>query len=126
MILMAIQLFPPSTNKVNSLGARGKKSRGRRQPSSQTTLITAAVTLESSSVSINMSLIFGHAGLSVSGCTKARRYSATVVFLRMLGLECDKRGIKSVSNDSARDEVITCGRVISGSEMVGIEEEEMS
>ena len=73
-----------------------------------------------------MSFIFGHAGLRVSGYTNARRYSVTIVFLRMLGLECDKRGIKSVNNESARDEVITCGSAISGSEIVGIEEEEMS
>ena len=73
MILIAIQLLPPSTNKSKSLGARGRKSRGLLQPSSQMTLITAAVTLESSSSSINISLILGHAGRSVSGYINASR-----------------------------------------------------
>jgi len=41
----------------------------------------------------------------------------------MLGFECVRRGIRSINNDSARDVVIMCGRVTSGSEIVGIEGE---
>lgn len=67
IILIAIQLFPPWTRRSNSLGARGKKSWGLLQPSSQTTLTMAAVTLGSSSSSNSRSLIRGHAGRKVSG-----------------------------------------------------------
>ena len=67
MILMAIQLLLPSTSRSNRRGANGRKSCGLRQPSSHTTLTTAAVTLGSSDSSCKRSLIFGHAGLNVSG-----------------------------------------------------------
>jgi hypothetical protein len=67
MSLIAIQLFPLSTRSSNSLGARGKKSWGLRQPNSQTTFTIAAVTLGCSFSSINRSFIFGHAGFRVSG-----------------------------------------------------------
>lgn len=126
MILIAIQLLPPSTKRVNSRGAKGRKSRGLRQPSSHTTLMTAAVTLGSSSVSISMSLIFGHAGRSVSGYASARRYSVTIVFFRTLGFEWVRRGMRSINNDSARDVVMMCGSVTSGREIVGMDGEVMS
>ena len=119
MILIAIQLLPPSTKRSNRRGASGKKSFGRLQPSSHTTLITAAVTLESSSSFMRRSLIFGHAGRSVSGYTNASLYRATTVFLRITGLECDNLGSRSERRDNAREEVMTWGNVTRGKEMVG-------
>lgn len=107
MILMAIQLFEPCTNKSKSRGARGRKSCGLRHPSSQTTLMIAAVTLESSSSSSNRSLIFGQAGRSVSGYTKAKRYKVTMVFFRMAGEEWLRRGKRSVSRELAMEGLTT-------------------
>ena len=49
-----------------------------------------------------------------------------MVFFRTLALECDRRGIRSVNIEIAREGVIMCGSVISGSEIVGMEEDEMS
>lgn len=106
IILMAIQLLPPSTNKSKSLGAKAKKSRGFLQPSSHTTLTIAAVTLESCSSSMRRSLIFGHADRNVSGYTKAKRYRVAIVFFLMLGLECDIRGRRSDKRETAREEVM--------------------
>lgn len=103
---IAIQLFPPSTRSSNNRGASGRKSLGLLQPSSQTTLMMAAVTLGSSSRSMRRSLIFGHAARSVSGYTSARRYSVTIVFFRIAGFECVSRGNKSVKVDRARDGVM--------------------
>lgn len=107
MILMAIQLFEPCTNKSNKRGARGRKSCGLRHPSSQTTLMIAAVTLESSFSSSSRSLIFGQAGRRVSGYTKANRYNVTIVFFRIAGEEWFKRGRRSVSKELAMDGLIT-------------------
>ena len=118
MSLIAIQLFPESTRSSNNRGANGKKSCGRLHPSSQTTFTMAAVTLESSFSSIRRSFIFGHAGLKVSGYTRARRYTVTIVFFRIIGLEWLRRGSKSDSTDIANDEVITCGKVMIGRVMV--------
>lgn len=126
MSLMAIQLFPESTSNSNSRGARGKKSCGRRHPSSQTTFTIAAVTLESSFSSMRRSFIFGHAGLKVSGYTRASRYTVTMVFFRIIGLEWLRRGSKSDSTDIANDEVITCGSVMMGRVMVVSEGETTS
>lgn len=104
--LIAIQLFPLSTKSSNNRGARGRKSCGRRHPNSQTTLTMAAVTLGSSPSSINLSLILGHAGLRVSGYTKASLYKVTIVFFRTVGFECVKRGRRSERTERAREEVI--------------------
>lgn len=103
---IAIQLLPPSTRSSKSLGARGKKSWGRLQPSSQTTLTMAAVTLGSSSCAIRRSLIFGHAALKVSGYTSASLYKVTIVFFRMEGFVCVSRGRRSARVESAKDGVM--------------------
>ena len=106
IILMAIQLLPPSTSKSKSLGAKTRKSLGLLQPNSQTTLTTAAVTLESSSSSMSRSLIFGQADRKVSGCTNASLYRAATVFFRMFGFECDSLGKRSVRRESAKEDVM--------------------
>ena len=49
-----------------------------------------------------------------------------MVFLRILGFECDIRGNRSANRDIARDGVMMCGNVIKGREMVGIDGELMS
>ena len=87
IIFIAIQLLPPSTRRSNKRGAKGRKSFGLLQPSSQTTLMTAAVTLESTSSFMSRSFIFGQAGRNVSGYTSASRYRATMVFFCIVGLE---------------------------------------
>ena len=115
---MAIQLFPLSTRSSNNLGASGRKSWGRRQPSSHTTLTIAAVTLGSSPSSINRSLILGQAGRRVSGYTKANLYSVTIVFLRTVGCECVSRGRRSDRTDNASEGVIICGSVMIGRDIV--------
>lgn len=122
--LIAIQLFPPSTSNSNSRGASGKKSCGLRHPSSQITFTMAAVTLGSSLSSCNLSLIFGQAGLKVSGYTNANRYSVTTVFFRIAACECVKRGNMSESTELAMLGLMTCGIATSGSEItagVGLE-----
>ena len=126
IIFIAIQLLPPFTSRSNNRGTRGRKSFGRRQPSSHTTLIAAAVTLESSSSFIRTSLIFGQVGRRVSGYTSAKRYKVTNVFLRMLGLECIKRGNRSPRSAMANDGVIMCGSVTNGRDIVAIEADEIS
>ncbi len=118
MILMAIQLFPPSTSRLNNRGASGRKSCGLLHPSSHTTLTVAAVTLASSCSSIKRSLILGHAVRSVSGYTKAKRYSVTIVFFRIAAWECVKRGSRSSVRDIASAGLITCGSVTKGSDKV--------
>lgn len=115
---MTIQLLPLSTSSSKSLGASGRKSCGLLQPSSQITLTMAAVTLGSSFSSINRSLIFGQVGLSVSGYTSANRYSVTIVFFRTAGLECVSLGSRSESTDIAREDVMMCGRVMIGRDIV--------
>jgi hypothetical protein len=103
---IAIQLLPPSTRSSKSLGARGKKSCGLLQPSSQTTLTMAAVTLGSSSCAIRRSLILGHAALRVSGYTRASLYKVTIVFFRIEGFVCVSRGKRSARVESASDGVM--------------------
>ena len=44
----------------------------------------------------------------------------------MLGLECDRRGIKSVNSDSAIEDVTIWGSVMSGKDIVGMEGDEIS
>lgn len=117
MSLIAIQLFPPSTRRSNNLGASGRKSWGLLHPSSQTTFTIAAVTLASSLSSSKRSLILGHAGRSVSGYTRASRYSVTTVFLRTIACECVNRGIKSERTELAMLGFMTCGMAPSGSAM---------
>ena len=106
MILMAIQLLPPSTSNSKSLGAKARKSLGLLQPNSQTTFTTAAVTLESSSSSMRRPFIFGQADRKVSGCTKASLYRAATVFFRMFGFECDSLGKRSDNRASAKEPVM--------------------
>lgn len=120
IILIAIQLLPLSTSSSKSRGAKGRKSCGRRQPSSQTTLMAAVVTLISSWSSIRWSLIFGHDSLSASGYTNASRYRHTMVFLRTTGLECERRERISGSRDIASEGVMICGRVMSGKDKEAI------
>lgn len=120
IILMAIQLLPPSTKRSNKRGASGRKSCGRLHPSSHTTLTTAAVTLGSSLSSSRRSLILGQAGRSVSGYTKAKRYNVTMVFLRTRGCEWPSLGSKSDRRELAMDGLITCGIAIKGKDIVGI------
>lgn len=86
----------------------------------------AAVTLESSLSSMRRSFIFGHAGLKVSGYTSASRYTVTIVFFLIMGLEWLRRGSKSDSTDIANEDVITCGRVMIGRVIVVSEGETMS
>ena len=106
IILMAIQLLPPSTSKSKSLGAKARKSFGLLQPNSHTTLTTAAVTLESSSSSMSISFIFGQADRNVPGYTNASLYRAATVFFRMFGLECDNLGKRSDRRESAKEDVM--------------------
>ena len=106
IILMAIQLLPPSTSKSNSLGAKVRKSFGLLQPNSQTTFTTAAVTLESSPSSMRISLILGQADRKVSGYTNASLKRAATVFFRMFGFECDNLGKRSDRRESAKEDVM--------------------
>jgi len=115
---MAIQLFPLSTRSSKSRGASGKKSCGLLHPNSHTTLTIAAVTLGSSPSSISLSFIFGHAGLRVSGYTRANLYKVTMVFLRIAGCEWLNLGRRSERTESASEGVMTCGRVMIGSAIV--------
>lgn len=126
IILMAIQLLPLSTRSSKNLGDRGRKSCGRRHPSSQMTLMAAVVTLLSSWSSMRRSLILGHPTLSASGYTKASRYRHTTVFLRTTALECERRDRMSGSKDIASEGVMMCGRVTRGRDMLGILEDTMS
>jgi hypothetical protein len=41
-----------------------------------------------------------------------------MVFFRMAGLECVRRGSRSESTDMAREEVMMCGSVIMGRDIV--------
>lgn len=49
-----------------------------------------------------------------------------MVFFRILGLECDSRGNRSDRRERANDEVIMCGKVMRGRDIVGGKGEEMS
>jgi len=118
MILIATQLLPPLTSNSNNLGAKGRKSCGRRHDSSQITFTMADVTLGSSFSSSKRSFIFGQAGLNVSGYTKANLYKVTIVFFRMAGLECVKRGSRSPSKELAMEGFMTWGIAVKASVMV--------
>ena len=126
IILIAIQLLPPSTSNSKSLGAKSRKSLGLLQPSSQTTLTTAAVTLDSSSSSIRRSFIFGQADRKESGYTNASLYRAATVFFRTFGFECDNLGRRSDRRERAKEDVMMWGKVTNGKDIVGAREEDMS
>ena len=62
----------------------------------------------------------------MSGYTSARRYRAATVFFRMLGFECDSLGNKSDRRERAKEEVMMCGNVTRGKDIVGGRGEDIS
>ena len=62
----------------------------------------------------------------MSGYTSARRYRAATVFFRILGFECDSLGNKSDRSERAKEEVMMCGNVTRGKDIVGGRGEDIS